>query len=174
MSNGSWVCLARLSAFLEVYPSAWRYGRCAFRAMGLHEMHTNYYHGGRGWTHSMRRQTSRAESQTPSKTVGSRTAQLLTALYESGQTTFTHGDVANITNLPAASARSLIRHAVARGIVSRLEPGLFVLVPPELAAPRNSPAIHMLSPGNWQQARTTSSLTHRPWSCTAWSRSRSS
>lgn len=68
----------------------------------------------------------------PSKTVGSRTAQLMIALYESGQTTFTHADVERITGLPPASARSLIRHAVARGIVSRLEPGLFVLVPPEL------------------------------------------
>jgi predicted transcriptional regulator of viral defense system len=57
---------------------------------------------------------------------------LLTALYESGQTTFTHADVQSITGLPPASARSLIRHAVARGVVSRLEPGLFVLVPPEL------------------------------------------
>ena len=68
----------------------------------------------------------------PSKTVGSRTAQLLTALYECQKTTFTLADVASITELPAASACSLIRHAVARGVVSRLEPGLFVLVPPEL------------------------------------------
>jgi len=74
----------------------------------------------------------RAEPEAPSKTVGSRTAQLLTALYESGQTTFTHADVESITGLPPASARSLIRHAVARGVVSRLQPGLFVLVPPEL------------------------------------------
>jgi predicted transcriptional regulator of viral defense system len=57
---------------------------------------------------------------------------LLIALYESGQTTFTHAEVASITGLQPASARSLIRHAVGRGIVSRLEPGLFVLVPPEL------------------------------------------
>ncbi len=80
----------------------------------------------------MRRQIPRAESTAPSKTVGSRTAQLITALYEGGQTTFTHADVERITGLPPASARSLIRHAVARGVVSRLEPGLFVLVPPEL------------------------------------------
>lgn len=74
----------------------------------------------------------RADPRAPLKTVGSRTAQLMTALYESGQTTFTHADVESITGLPPASARSLIRHAVARGVVSRLEPGLFVLVPPEL------------------------------------------
>ena len=80
----------------------------------------------------MRRGISSAELAAPTKTVGSRMAQLITALYESGQTTFTHVDVESITQLPAASARSLIRHAVARGVVSRLEPGLFVLVPPEL------------------------------------------
>jgi len=74
----------------------------------------------------------RAEPKAPLKTVGPRTAQLMTTLYENGQTTFTHADVESITGLPPASARSLIRHAVARGVVSRLEPGLFVLVPPEL------------------------------------------
>jgi len=80
----------------------------------------------------MRGQILSAESAAPSKTVGARTAQLMTALYESGETTFTHSDVERITGLPATSARSLIRHAVNRGVVSRLEPGLFVLVPPEL------------------------------------------
>jgi predicted transcriptional regulator of viral defense system len=66
------------------------------------------------------------------KTVGSRTAQLTTILYEEGRATFTLADVERITGLSPASARSLIRYAVERGIVSRLEPGLFVLVPPEL------------------------------------------
>jgi predicted transcriptional regulator of viral defense system len=80
----------------------------------------------------MRRHTPNVEATAPSKTVGSRTAQLMTALYESGQATFTHSDVERITGLPPASVRSLIRHAVDRGVVSRLEPGLFVLVPPEL------------------------------------------
>ena len=80
----------------------------------------------------MRREIPNAESDAPSKTVGSRTAQLTTTLYESGQTTFTHTEVERITGLAPASARSLIRHAVDRGVVSRLEPGLFVLVPPEL------------------------------------------
>jgi predicted transcriptional regulator of viral defense system len=79
----------------------------------------------------MRRHMPNAEVTAPSKTVGSRTAQLIAALYESGQTTFTHADVERITGVPPASARSLIRHAVDRGVVSRLEPGLFVLVPPE-------------------------------------------
>jgi predicted transcriptional regulator of viral defense system len=82
--------------------------------------------------HPMRRQTPAAQATAPSKTVGPRTAQLMISLYEGSQTTFTHADVERITGLPPASARSLIRHAVDRGIVSRLEPGLFVLVPPEL------------------------------------------
>jgi len=80
----------------------------------------------------MPRHKPNAEITAPSKTVGSRTAQLMTALYENGQTTFTHADVERITGLPPASARSLIRYAVNRGVVSRLEPGLFVLVPLEL------------------------------------------
>jgi predicted transcriptional regulator of viral defense system len=71
-------------------------------------------------------------SEAPSKTVGRRTAQLTTTLYEDGRTMFTLADVERITGLSPASARSLIRHAVERGVVSRLEPGLFVLVPPEL------------------------------------------
>jgi predicted transcriptional regulator of viral defense system len=79
-----------------------------------------------------RRLTQTATSAAPSKTVGYRTAQLTTALYEDGRTIFTHSDVERITGLPPASARSLIRHAVDRGVISRLEPGLFVLVPPEL------------------------------------------
>jgi predicted transcriptional regulator of viral defense system len=80
----------------------------------------------------MRRQLLNSEPQAPSKTVGSRTAQLVTALYERQKTTFTLADVESITGLASASARSLIRHAVVRGVVSRLQPGLFVLVPPEL------------------------------------------
>lgn len=80
----------------------------------------------------MRHHILSADPHAPSKTVGARTAQLTTALYERGQTTFTLADVQDITRLSAASARSLTRHAVSRGIVSRLESGLFVLVPPEL------------------------------------------
>lgn len=80
----------------------------------------------------MRRSIFGADPQVPSKTVGPRSAQLTTALYERGQTTFKLVDVQNITGLSPASARSLIRHAVGRGIVSRLQSGLFVLVPPEL------------------------------------------
>ena len=75
-------------------------------------------------------------SHGPLKTVGPRTAQLTTALYDRAQTTFTLADVEEITGLNPASARSLVRNATARGIVSRLEPGLFVLVPPEFGSAR--------------------------------------
>ena len=76
----------------------------------------------------MTRHTLSTEPHGPSKTVGALTAQLTTALYERGQTMFILAGVKSITGLPPASACSLVR----RGTVSRLEPGLFVLVPPEL------------------------------------------
>jgi predicted transcriptional regulator of viral defense system len=66
------------------------------------------------------------------KTVGPQTAHLIATLYDRAQTTFSNADVASITGLAANSARSLIRKAEARGLVTRLMPGLFVLVPPEL------------------------------------------
>lgn len=68
------------------------------------------------------------------KVVGPRMAQLMTALHERGRNTFTLADVQSITGLTHVSARSLVRNAVARGLVTRLEPGLFVLVPPELGS----------------------------------------
>jgi predicted transcriptional regulator of viral defense system len=61
---------------------------------------------------------------------------LTTALYERVQSTFRLADVQAITGLTHASARSLVRNAVARGLVARVEPGLFVLVPPELGSAR--------------------------------------
>jgi len=66
------------------------------------------------------------------KTVGPQTAHLIAALYDRAQTTFTNSDVTAISGLEANSARSLVRKAEARGLVTRLKPGLFVLVPPEL------------------------------------------
>lgn len=70
------------------------------------------------------------------KTVGPQTAHLIAALYDRAQTTFSNSDVADITGLEASSARSLIRKAENRGLVTRLKPGLFVLVPPELGSGR--------------------------------------
>ena len=66
------------------------------------------------------------------KTLGPRAAQLVTELNEQRHTTFTIADVVRITSLAPASARSLIRKAEERGLVTRLRPGLFNLVPFEL------------------------------------------
>lgn len=69
------------------------------------------------------------------KTFGPQTAHLIAALYDRAQTTFTNSDVAAITGLETNSARSsLVRKAEARGPVTRLKPGLFVLVPPEFGS----------------------------------------
>jgi hypothetical protein len=54
---------------------------------------------------SMRRHIVGAECTAPSKTVGSRTAQLLNALYESGRTTFSYADVERIAGLQPELAR---------------------------------------------------------------------
>jgi predicted transcriptional regulator of viral defense system len=66
------------------------------------------------------------------KTIGPRTAQLLTELHERRRSTFTLEEVREITGLNAASARSLVQKARNRGLVTRLKPGLFNLVPFEL------------------------------------------
>jgi predicted transcriptional regulator of viral defense system len=68
------------------------------------------------------------------KTVGPRMAQLLTALHDRSQTTFTLGDVQSITGLRSSLASSLMHKAAKRGLVSRLKRGLFVIVPAELGS----------------------------------------
>lgn len=72
----------------------------------------------------------------PSKTLGPRSAGLITSLHERGKTVFRIADVRRYTGLPAASARSLARQMVARGIAVRARPGLFQLVPFELGRTR--------------------------------------
>jgi predicted transcriptional regulator of viral defense system len=66
------------------------------------------------------------------KTLGPRAAQLVTELNERRRSTFTLADVGSITGLSAASARSLVHKAQRRGLVTRLKPGLYNLVPFEL------------------------------------------
>jgi predicted transcriptional regulator of viral defense system len=66
------------------------------------------------------------------KTLGPRAAQLLTDLYEMRRTTFTLADVASITRLSPVAARNLVHKAQLRGLVTRLKPGLYNLVPFEL------------------------------------------
>lgn len=68
----------------------------------------------------------------PSKTLGPRAAQLFIELNELRRTTFTLADVGAITGLSASSARNLVHKAQRRGLVTRLKPGLYNLVPFEL------------------------------------------
>jgi predicted transcriptional regulator of viral defense system len=53
-------------------------------------------------------------------------------MHERGKTLFSHADVEEITSLPAKSARNFVASLVHRGVVTRLKPGLFILVPFEL------------------------------------------
>ncbi len=68
------------------------------------------------------------------KTVGRQMAILLAGLHDQSQTTFTLGDSQKITGLSPKIASSLLHKAARRGLVSRLKPGLFVIVPPELGS----------------------------------------
>jgi predicted transcriptional regulator of viral defense system len=68
------------------------------------------------------------------KTIGCQTARLLTALYDRPQSTFTLADAAKITGLSSSLASSLLHKAVGRGLVSRLKPGVFIIIPPELGS----------------------------------------
>ena len=70
------------------------------------------------------------------KTLGPQAATVVTALRERGRALFTLPEVAAITGLREASARSFARKLVARGVAARLKPGLFVLVPFELGRER--------------------------------------
>jgi predicted transcriptional regulator of viral defense system len=68
------------------------------------------------------------------KTVGRLAAGLLAGLYDRSQSTFTLADAKEITGLSAHLASSLLHKAVRRGLVSRLKPGVFVIIPPELGS----------------------------------------
>jgi predicted transcriptional regulator of viral defense system len=69
-----------------------------------------------------------------SKTIGRRMARLLAALYDRSQTTFTLANAQEITGLSSQLASSLLHKAVRRGLVSRLKPGVFVIIPPEMGS----------------------------------------
>ncbi|MEA2014044.1 MAG: transcriptional regulator [Thermodesulfobacteriota bacterium] len=72
------------------------------------------------------------ENNTSMKTLGPQTARLVTTLYEEYKLIFRLEDVRRILHIEKASARSLMRKLVNRGVVTRLKPGLFILVPFEL------------------------------------------
>lgn len=71
-----------------------------------------------------------------SKTLGSQAARLVTELHEQGKTMFSNTDVEVITGLGPKSARNFVASLVHRGVVTRLKPGLFILVPFELGRER--------------------------------------
>ena len=73
----------------------------------------------------------------PLKTLGLQAARLIAELHERGKTLFSHADVEEITSLPAKSARNFVASLVHRGVVTRLKPGLFILVPFELGHERD-------------------------------------
>jgi predicted transcriptional regulator of viral defense system len=66
------------------------------------------------------------------KTLGRQTSILFVELNERGKTTFTLRDVEKITGLQGSSARTLVLKAEKRGLLTRLRPGLYTLVPFEL------------------------------------------
>jgi predicted transcriptional regulator of viral defense system len=66
------------------------------------------------------------------KTLGPQAARLVTTLYEKNKPLFRLKDVKKILNLDDASSRNFVRKLVNRGLVTRLKPGLFILVPFEL------------------------------------------
>jgi predicted transcriptional regulator of viral defense system len=68
----------------------------------------------------------------PSKTLGPRSALLVTALHERGRPIFNLAEAQDITGLKGTSARTLVHKLVGRGVATRLRPGVFQLVPPEL------------------------------------------
>ncbi len=72
------------------------------------------------------------QSENPSKTLGPKSAELVMALHERGRPIFTLADAESITGLQANSARTLVHKLAARGVATRLRPGIFQLVPPEL------------------------------------------
>lgn len=78
----------------------------------------------------------RTKSEFGAKTLGPRAAQLVAMLHERGRPIFTLADVASITGLAQASARSFVRKLVDRGVATRLQSGLYILVPSELGRAR--------------------------------------
>lgn len=66
------------------------------------------------------------------KTLGPKTAVLVTQLYERGQTVFDLSQAADILGVDHATASSLVRRAARRGVFTQVRRGLFNLVPFEL------------------------------------------
>ena len=72
-----------------------------------------------------------------SKTLGPKAADLVTTLYERGQSIFRLKDVEKILHFDQNASINFVRKLVNRGIATRLKPGLFILVPFELGKERD-------------------------------------
>ncbi len=70
------------------------------------------------------------------KNIGPKSAYLVTELYERQKTIFSVRDVIQIMGLASNAARALTTRLVSRGVATRIKPGLFILVPPELGHER--------------------------------------
>jgi predicted transcriptional regulator of viral defense system len=66
------------------------------------------------------------------KTLGPQAAHLVITLYEQNKPIFRLKEVRKILRLDEVSSRNFVRKLVNRGVVTRLKPGLFILVPFEL------------------------------------------
>jgi predicted transcriptional regulator of viral defense system len=66
------------------------------------------------------------------KTLGPQAARLITTLYDENRVIFRLKDIGRILALNDVNARNFVRKLVDRGVVTRLKPGLFILVPFEL------------------------------------------
>lgn len=66
------------------------------------------------------------------KTLGPQAARLIMTLYDENRVIFRLRDIQRILALSDANARNFARKLVGRGVVTRLKPGLFILVPFEL------------------------------------------
>ena len=66
------------------------------------------------------------------KTLGPQAARLVTTLYDQNRAIFRLKDIEKILGVNGANARNFARKLVGRGVVTRLKPGLFILVPFEL------------------------------------------
>ncbi len=70
------------------------------------------------------------------KNIGPKSAYLVAELYERLKTIFSVRDVIQIMGLDSNAARALTTRLVSRGVATRIKPGLFILVPPELGHER--------------------------------------
>ena len=77
-----------------------------------------------------------ASTYNDQKTLGPQAANLIAEIHELGRVIFNLSDVERITGLSAKCARNFVATLVGRGLVTRLKPGLFILVPFELGRER--------------------------------------